>query len=376
MKTASTHSIPSVSRTPGVRGLVFALAICQIASKPAAAEPPQFMIEATVQGKYVEGAPLAWSDQKICLLARDGQVWEFSPDDAANYRKTAAYFSPYSAREMQDRLEAEFGRRMEVTATGHYLVAHPARQAEIWAERFEQMYHEFVHNFGVRGISTKQPELPLVAIVFTRQEDFLQYAFRDGVRLSTDVLGYYSPKTNRVALFDIGAGRTTAADWRQNAATVIHEASHQVAFNAGVHNRFAPTPRWLAEGLGTMFEARGVWDPQDYPRQSDRINRGRLAQFKQYAATRHKPVAIQELIASDRLFEQDIAAAYAESWALTFYLAETQSRAYAEYLKKAADRPAFATYPAAQRLADFIAAFGDDWRMLDARLARFIGDLR
>jgi hypothetical protein len=334
------------------------------------------MIEAMVRGTYVEGAPLVWSDQKVCLLARDGQFWEFSPDDAANYRKTASYFSPYSAREMQDRLEAEFGRRMEVTVTGHYVVVHPAGQAEVWAERFEQMFREFVHDFGVRGISTKQPELPLVAIVFTRQEDLLQYAVRDGVRLSADVLGYYSPKTNRVALFDFGAGRTTAADWRQNAATVIHEASHQVAFNAGVHNRFAPTPRWLAEGLGTMFEARGVWNAQDFPSQSDRINRGRLAQFKQYAATRHKSGTIQELIASDRLFEQDPAAAYAESWALTFYLAETQSRAYADYLKKAADRPAFATYSAAQRLADFVAAFGDDWLMLDARLARFIEELR
>ena len=120
--------------------------------------------------------------KEVVLLARDGQIWDFSPDDAANYRKTAASFAPYSVREMQERLEAEFGRQMEVTATGHYLVVHPVGKAEVWAERFEQMYREFVHNFGVRGISTQQPELPLVAIVFTRQEDFLRYAIHDGVR--------------------------------------------------------------------------------------------------------------------------------------------------------------------------------------------------
>src|SRR5260221_3526026 len=38
---------------------------------PAAAKPPRFMIEATVKGQYVEGGPLAWSEKKVVLLARD-----------------------------------------------------------------------------------------------------------------------------------------------------------------------------------------------------------------------------------------------------------------------------------------------------------------
>jgi hypothetical protein len=361
--------------TSHVFRLLLALAFSAICV-PAAAKPPRFMIEATVKGQYVEGGPLAWSEKKVILLARDGQIWEFSPDDAENYRKTASSFAPYSIRELQERLEAEFGRQMEVTATGHYLVVHPAGKAEVWAERFEQMYREFIHNFGVRGISAQQPELPLVAIVFTRQEDFLRYAIHDGVRAATGLLGYYSPKTNRVVLFDIGGGKATASDWRQNAATVIHETAHQVAFNTGVHNRFTVTPRWLTEGLGTMFEARGVWDPQAYPRLADRINRGRLADFKGYAAPRHSAGSVQELVASDRPFERDPVAAYAESWALTFYLAETQSRAYAEFLRKSAARATFAPYTAPERIADFTAAFGDDWPMLDARIARFIEELQ
>src|SRR5947207_3310290 len=110
-----------------------------------AANPPHFMIEATIKGRYVEGGPLAWSDEKVILLARDGQVWDFAPQDAANYKKTSSYFTPYTSREMQQRTEAELGRATEVTATAHYLVAHPAGKAEIWAERFEQMYREFVH---------------------------------------------------------------------------------------------------------------------------------------------------------------------------------------------------------------------------------------
>ena len=130
-------------------------------------------------------------------------------------------------------------------------------------------------------------------------------------------------------------------------------------------------------GRSVLVLERGRrWAPQDYPNLADRINRAWLAQFKQYAAARHKPGTVQNLIASDRLFEQDPLAAYAESWALTFYLTETQSRSYADYLKKTADRPAFAPYTGPQRMSDFAATFGDDWQMLDARVRRFIDELR
>jgi hypothetical protein len=341
----------------------------------ASAASKRFMIETLVRGTALEGAPLTWSDERVVLLGRDGRLWDFSPDDAENFHVTTSYFVPYSQREMQQRLGVEFHEGMEVTPTGHYLVVHPTGQTG-WAQRIEQMYRELVHNFGVRGISTHQSELPLVAIVFERQETFANYAARDGARLTNGALGYYSPKTNRVSLFDFADGKPTTAEWQRNGATVIHEMVHQVAFNTGVHNRYGVTPTWLAEGVGTMFEARGVWAPQDFPSQSDRVNRSRLAQYKQIAARRHKPETIQGLIASDRLFQQDTAAAYAESWALTFYLAETQARAFADYLKKTAARPDFSNYSSAERTADFANAFGGDWQMLDARVARFIDGLK
>jgi len=66
---------------------------------------------------------------------------------------------------------------------------------------------------------------------------------------------------------------------------------------------------------------------------------------------------------------------YAEAWALTFYLIETQPRQYIEYLARVAARPPLREYTAAQRLADFTAIFGDNWPMLDARLLRFMTDL-
>jgi hypothetical protein len=336
-----------------------------------AADAPRFMFEATVGGRRIEGTPLAWSNERVHLLARDGQLWEFSPDAAEDWRQTAPTFKPYSASELIARLEAELGARFEANATEHYVVAYPVGQARVWPERFEQMYRQFVQYFRVHGIVIRTPEMPLVATVFTNKDDFLHFCVEEGVALPQGALGYYLPRNNRVAILDVGAGKSTAPDWRRSAPTVIHEACHQAAFNLGVHNRFTLPPRWLSEGMGLLFEARGIWSPQDYPELSDRVNRERLRQFRQFVS-RRRPGAIQQLIASDIRFEQDTLAAYAESWALTLYLTETHPVAYAEFLRKTASHPVFAPYPSPQRIADFTTTFGANWSSLDAGFLKFI----
>ena len=130
-------------------------------------------------------------------------------------------------------------------------------------------------------------------------------------------------------LFDVTA-KDSKADWSENAETIIHEATHQTAFNVGVHRRFAAAPRWLVEGLATMFEAPGVWNAQYDHTQADRVNRGRLAGFRDYVAKRRQPGSLATLLTTDDAFRSDPDGAYAEAWALSFYLCETQPRLYAE----------------------------------------------
>ena len=45
-----------------------------------------------------------------------------------------------------------------------------------------------------------------MAVVFPREADFCQQANREGMRTTRDVLGYYSPTTNRILMFDATAG--------------------------------------------------------------------------------------------------------------------------------------------------------------------------
>jgi hypothetical protein len=273
-------------------------------------------------------------------------------------------------------LLGELGRDYEVTSTGHYLVAHPRGQRDQWPERFEQLYRAFLHYFSVRGFELEEPPCPLIGVVCRDRREFVEYSADRGLPAGDGVLGSYSVESNRIVLYDLGQAAPDPADWQKNASIVIHEATHQTAFNTGIHSRFTVPPIWVAEGLALLFEAPGVYHSRAYPRRSDRINRRHLRRFNELVVPRHRPELLLELVGRDRLFRTHSTAAYATAWALTFYLMETQPARYAEYLARTAKRPPFQPYTASERIADFTAVFGDDWQMLEAHYLRFIAGLK
>ena len=237
-----------------------------------------FMFRANVNGKPIEGLPIAWTADEMHVLGRDGQLFEFNPRDAKEAVKTGPRFEPYSMRQMKRELYREFGDDLDITTTNHYIVAHP-RGGSDWASRFEELYRWCLSYFRVRGFEPKEPAFPLVAVVYRNEAEYYRAAADRGQPLPRGLLGHYDPDSNRVYLYDVTAG-SKDGDWSGNADTIIHEATHQTAFNVGIHNRFTEQPRWLVEGLATMFEARGVWNSQSYQTLKDRLNRGRLADFQ------------------------------------------------------------------------------------------------
>ena len=335
---------------------------------------PRTVIKVKKGDKSVEGAPLAWSQDFAALLRPDGGLLEFDPRDV-KVEKTTRRFEAYNTMAMRSALEREFGSGFEVTAAGPYLVVHPRGEGRAWAGRFDELYRGFQGYFAVRGFSLDKLEFPLVAIVLRNREEYLRYLQRYAPGMSTSTLGFYSPATNRVVLYD-SSGSGGSDNWQTNAATIIHEATHQVAFNTGIHTRFGATPRWVAEGLGMLFEAPAVWNRRAGPSRTDRINRGWLQTFRQYLEAGRKDDSLVELISGDQSFRRNATWAYAEAWALTFYLSETHPREYARYLTQMAQRPDFQSYSSQQRVADFRAIFGDNLRQIDAQFLRFISELR
>jgi len=360
-----------------VRYVLLSMAVMFAGLTPAGADAPNpWMLELTLDGRKIEGTPLAWNTREVHLLGRDGQIWRFPPTEAEDYRKTSDRFRSYSTSELRAMLLRELGGDFEVTGASHYMVAHPRGGRTQWAQRFEDLYRSFVHYFSVRGFDLQEPPCPLIGIVCRNRREFLDYRAGEGLPVGYGVVGYYSLESNRILLYDVGGGSGDSSDWRRNASTLIHEAAHQAAFNTGIHNRLTMPPLWVAEGLATMFEAPGLHNSRAFPRESDRIHEDQLRQFRELVVGKAQPGLLAELVASDRLFATRPPAAYATAWALTFHLVETQRRRYADYLARTAKRPPFENYSAADRTADFTAVFGEDWKMLEARFFRFMEGVR
>lgn len=360
-----------MARIWALLGLVWAWAVPAGAAQPAA-----WTLELTLHGRRIEGMPLAWDRQQVVLLGRDGQLWQFHPGQAREFRKVSDRFQGYCASELRASLLRQLGKHYEVSGTGHYLVAHPAGMKDQWADRFERLYRTFIRYFSVRGFSLQEPPFLLIAVVCKDREDFLRQAAAGQIAAGRGLLGYYSTQTNRIVLYDPTGTVPASERWQQAAMTVIHEATHQVAFNTGVHSRYSPPPMWVAEGLATMFERVGAGQADPNGTRQARLHPGWYRRFQEDPAGQQRSQRLAELVASDGLFDSEPVWAYAASWALSFYLAETQPRQYAEYLQRTARHPPFQPASAAQRIADFTAVFGEDWRMLDARLRRFLEELR
>jgi hypothetical protein len=340
-----------------------------------AAQPLRWMVKLTVDGRQIEGSPLAWDGQHVFLLGRDGQLWDLPASRMSKFEKSNSSFRSYPPSELRAMLLRELGAGYEVSGTRHYMVAHPSGQRDKWAGRFEDLYRAFVHYFSVRGFELQEPPFPLIGVVCRSRRDFQRYANLQGGPPPAEIQGYYSSETNRIVLYDLG-GKEDSREWQRNALVIVHEATHQTAFNTGIHSRYVPPPLWVAEGLATMFEARGVHNSRSYTSQSDRINQGRLHDFRSLVVPNHRPEMLATLVASDELFRSEGRAAYAEAWALSFYLVETQPRKYARYVALTAERPPFTLYSAAERTADFTSVFGDNWRMIEAQFLRFMRDLK
>ena len=314
--------------------------------------------------------PVAFDDDTIHAYQPNGMALRIAAEKIEQPRAVAR-FRPLSPAEMRTELLQEFGQSFEVSGTGTFLVVHPQGARDRWAGRFEELYRSLTHFFKARGYPLSRPQFPLVGIVFHSRRQYIEYQARLGGDAS-DTYGCYLPGTNRIYLYDAtqGTGRKSE-EWAENLATVMHETAHQTAFNIGIHRRAAKTPRWVAEGLGCLFEARGIYNAFHYRNQSDRISFRRLHEFREVVMGDAATILADMICSDDRFRSRK----YAMAWALTFYLSEKQPRGYADYLRHLSKRPLLQPYPVEERIRDFATFFGKDIRMLAARIERFIGSL-
>lgn len=333
---------------------------------------PVALLELKIGKEFLQGRIAAHDDQTCWLLRRDGRLASFRTDDVTDFREIEAKFRPYSSLDIRDQLQAEFGRGFEVKTTPHYVVVAAQGTGDRYAQIFERIYRQFHTYFTTRNFKIVSPEFPLVAVVFPQQQAFIDYCVSEGARPQPGLVGFYLPGSNRVALYDRAAsGESSAGDVDH---TVIHEGTHQVAFNTGVHSRIGQSPLWLVEGLATLFEADGIRHREIGTQAKDRVNSERLDWFVEYRKQRPQK-SLEKFIRDDGLFKKSPLDAYSQAWALTFYLAESRPVEFAKFLKVTADRNPLKPYEADHRLRDFRAAFGADLDFIETGMLRYFDHL-
>jgi hypothetical protein len=327
-------------------------------------------------------------------MDRQGQLLHLNVKDLKTFERVSDRFTPFSSSSFRKELLEEFGGSYEVSGTTHYLVCAPRGHSRRYAELFETIYRDTEQFYRVRGFAVNSPEVPLVAIVFGTQQEFVQYCIRDSVRPSAGLMGYYSLRTNRVALFDdsrlvssVGpAGHRdlnadtsiagSAAISGGTADTIIHETTHQVGYNIGIHSRLGGTPLWVVEGLATVLEPTGMRHKTGRKLLSKRINSERLDWFTNTHRPDRTSGYLARLIADEKFFHQSTLDSYSESWALVFFMMENPARRknFAAYLRNLGTRDPLKPYTSTERLDDFQTAFGDISR-LEVEFLRFMDRL-
>jgi hypothetical protein len=272
-----------------------------------------------------------------------------------------------------------------VHTTPHYVICYNTSReyAEWTSSLFERLYKAFTSYWKRQGIDLHEPEFPLVVIAFADHSTYeaaSKDVLGDAVR---NIVGYYNLKTNQVNMYDLtgteslrGPAGTRSSGSRRGSqreitqmlsqraavplvATIVHEATHQIAFNCGLQTRLSDIPLWQCEGMAVYFEAPDLTSSRGW-RGIGRVNYPRLATFRRNLPNWRRDSLLSLLADNQRFRDPSTAiAAYADAWALNYYLIKYRPQEYAAYLKMLAEKRPLMEDDADTRLAEFKQHFGD-----------------
>jgi hypothetical protein len=216
----------------------------------------------------------------------------------------------------------------------------------------EQVALDYLNHYRTKKFDIKLPDRRLILIIFQDERPFLKYYGQ----LSPSLAGFYSRRTNWLALYDFRqVPMKTVAAGQSNLDTVTHEATHQLNFNTGLLDRQADLPHCISEGLAMYSERRKLRGPSE----PGQVNLRRLDELA-HVQRRTRWIPVTDLISDKPDWyggdEDHRALGYAESWVLVYHLMTDpirlpQFRNYLESIRGRKDRT--------HRLDDAGAHFGD-----------------
>jgi hypothetical protein len=298
-------------------------------------------------------------------------------------------FVPLSREALSKQLTAELPAGFRIHPTQHYLICYNTSPAYAqWVGAlFERLHKGFYNYWTKKGAVLHEAQFPLVALVFDSKESFGKQTKAELGEGFETIIGYYSLKTNRMTMFDLtgvegarlGNQRTAASRIQQilsqpgaerTVATIVHEATHQLAFNSGLQTRYADVPFWVSEGIAIYFETPDLDNAKGW-RSIGSVNQYSMSNFRRYLASRPSG-SLPLLLSDDKRFRDPAAvtSAYAEAWALNYFLLRTREEAYVKYLAALAEQTPLVDVSPEERIKTFKEFFGEDLGTLEAEFLR------
>ncbi len=337
----------------------------------------------TVRGRTVVEA----ADGGILFEGVDGVLWSIEHNELQGREKLESPFKPLTPAELSVQMLGELPAGFRSYTTPHYVVCYNTSRAYAqWTSSLlERLYKAFTNYWQHQGLNLHEPEFPLGVVVFADRQSYDQASREDLPGGTGSIVGFYSLRSNRINMFDLtgseavskqnGPAATRRGSMREInqmlsqpaatplVATVVHEATHQITFNCGMQTRFADIPLWLCEGMAVYFEAPDLASRVGW-QGIGRVNYPRLERFHDNLSSWHEG-SLEEMLRDSKRFRDPKTAvdAYADAWALNYYLIKYEPKAYTAYLKELAEKPALIEDDPKTRLNEFHKHFGDPHKL-------------
>lgn len=326
----------------------------------------------------------------IMLLATDGVIWNIAAAEVVDRKTDAQPFKPLSRDELGVKVLGEMPSGCKVHTTEHYVICYNTSEAyaKFCGGLFERLYVAFFDFWKDLGWELSEPELPLVALVFDDKASFDEFA---PPKLSKTIVAYYNLDTNRVAMYDLTGVELRPKKGKKpdeamvraflstpkssfNVATIIHEATHQLTFNCGLHHRFADIPLWVLEGMAVYFETPDLRKDAKGWSTIGQLNTSRLKAFRTSLGERKRAGGLERLLTDDKRFQNpsEFSETYGEAWAFNYYLFEKHKVEYVDYLRVLAKKEPGIVDEPGERMNSFKAIFGKDLKQLDVEFLKYM----
>lgn len=351
---------------------------------------------ASTESRTSIGRTLALAeDRGLLFQERSGEIHALEPDWILKATRNKTPFTPATSEEVAQAVREEFRMDFELYQTEHYTILYRTSSAYArWTGILvERLYDTFEAFWQKQGFTLSEPEFPLVLLIFANVDEYETFAKRDIDGIGRDIIGYYNFKTNRVACYDLSGRETFVGNGRdvpfatisrailkrpnaeKQVATIIHEATHQLAFNRGLAIRCADIPLWYSEGIAMYFETPDLRSDRGW-RGMGKPNPFHLASFKNSLADR-PDAQLHDILTDDSHFRRSetILHAYDEAWALTWYLLKTHPEEFVAFAQKMSRKQVLIWDSVEERLEDFESVFGESTEV-EKNFVRYFKRLR